>query len=262
MALKEKAPRIFALESLKGISVAEKLSHEGLDYSLRRKPRGGAEQFQMEMLKDIIHDCMLSNSKDRWSWTLDGSGDFTVSSARKVIDNHYLPTGTSKTRWIKEVLIKINIHAWKVKNDGLPTRFNISRRGMEIDSILCPVCDRLVESSRHLFFSCSFICDIMVKISRWWEVNHRDVDSFDDWREWLKIIWLPLKVKDVFEGICAIVWWYTRNWRNKKIFGIETPSKAYIFDEIVSRSFHWVRSRSKASFSWNEWLKNPNLISL
>ncbi|GKA72420.1 hypothetical protein Tco_0778636 [Tanacetum coccineum] len=100
------------------------------------------------------------------------------------------------------------------------------------------------------------------EISRWWEVNHRDVDSFDDWREWLKIIWLPLKVKDVFEGICAIVWWYTRNWRNKKIFGIETPSKAYIFDEIVSRSFHWVRSRSKASFSWNEWLKNPNLISL
>ncbi|GJW12092.1 RNA-directed DNA polymerase, eukaryota, reverse transcriptase zinc-binding domain protein [Tanacetum coccineum] len=69
--------------------------------------------------------------------------------------------------------------------------------------------------------------------SRWWEVDHRDVDSFDDWREWLKTIRLPLKVKDVFEGICAIVWWYTWNCRNKKIFGIETPSKAYIFDEIV-----------------------------
>nr|GEY60065.1 RNA-directed DNA polymerase, eukaryota [Tanacetum cinerariifolium] len=35
-----------------------------------------------------------------------------------------------KTRWIKEVPIKINVHAWKVSVDGLPTRFNLSRRGV------------------------------------------------------------------------------------------------------------------------------------
>ncbi|GJZ87182.1 zinc finger, CCHC-type containing protein, partial [Tanacetum coccineum] len=34
----------------------------------------------------------------------------------------------SKTRWIKYVPIKVNVHAWKVKTYSLPTRFNVSRR--------------------------------------------------------------------------------------------------------------------------------------
>ncbi|GJZ26885.1 RNA-directed DNA polymerase, eukaryota, reverse transcriptase zinc-binding domain protein [Tanacetum coccineum] len=243
-ALKELAPRIYALETLKDISVAVKLSHGGLDQSLHRNPRGGAEQVQLEMLQDMIHGCMLSNSNDRWLWSLNGGGDFTVSSVRKEIDNHILPKGITKTRWIKEVPIKINIHAWKVKNDCFPTRFNMSRRGMQIDSILCPLCNSMAESSRHMFFSCNFIRDIMLKINRWWEVDHREFDSYDEWLELLASIRLPMKVKKVFEGICVIVWWYTWNWRNKKIFGHETSPKARIFDEIVSRSFHWIRFRS------------------
>nr|GFA24865.1 RNA-directed DNA polymerase, eukaryota, reverse transcriptase zinc-binding domain protein [Tanacetum cinerariifolium] len=203
IAFKELAPRIYALESLKGISA--KLSHGGLDQSLRRKPKGGAEQVQLELLQDLMHGCMLSNSNDRWSWSLDGGGDFTVSSVRKAIDNRILPKGSTKTRWIKEVPIKINIHAWKVKNDCLPTRFNMSRRGMDIDSILCPMCNSMAESSMHLFFSCNFIRDIMLKINRWWEVDHREIDSYDKWLEWLASIRLPMKVTKVFEGICVIV---------------------------------------------------------
>nr|GEV61689.1 cellulose synthase A catalytic subunit 7 [UDP-forming]-like [Tanacetum cinerariifolium] len=33
----------------------------------------------------------LSNSNDRWSWSLVGSGDFSASSVRKLIDNAILP---------------------------------------------------------------------------------------------------------------------------------------------------------------------------
>ncbi|GJW58690.1 RNA-directed DNA polymerase, eukaryota, reverse transcriptase zinc-binding domain protein [Tanacetum coccineum] len=48
----------------------------------------------------------------------------------------------SSTRWIKAVPIKVNVLAWKIKLDNLPTRLNISRRGMDIDSILCPTCGK------------------------------------------------------------------------------------------------------------------------
>ncbi|GJS96857.1 RNA-directed DNA polymerase, eukaryota [Tanacetum coccineum] len=111
IAFKELAPRIYALETMKGIAVATKLSHGGLDRSLRRNLRGGAEQIQFELIQEKIEGCILSNSNDRWSWSLDGVGDFTVSSVRKAIDDYLLPTGNTKTRWIKEVPIKINIHA-------------------------------------------------------------------------------------------------------------------------------------------------------
>nr|GEZ79348.1 RNA-directed DNA polymerase, eukaryota, reverse transcriptase zinc-binding domain protein [Tanacetum cinerariifolium] len=71
---------------------------------------------------------LLSQVEDRWKWVLNGSGVFTVASARQYIDNKRLPETSSKTRWIKDVLIKVNIHAWKVSLDSLPTRWNISRR--------------------------------------------------------------------------------------------------------------------------------------
>nr|GEY56152.1 RNA-directed DNA polymerase, eukaryota, reverse transcriptase zinc-binding domain protein [Tanacetum cinerariifolium] len=86
IAFKILVPRLYALESMKNIKVASKLSHGGVT---------------------------LSNSNDRWSWSLVGSGDFSMSSVRKLIDNAILPKGILKTRWIKEVPIKINVHAWK-----------------------------------------------------------------------------------------------------------------------------------------------------
>nr|GEV64857.1 uncharacterized mitochondrial protein AtMg00810-like [Tanacetum cinerariifolium] len=50
----------------------------------------------------VVEGVTLSNSNDRWSWSLVGSGDFSVSSVRKLIDNVILPKDISKMRWIKE----------------------------------------------------------------------------------------------------------------------------------------------------------------
>nr|GEY54520.1 RNA-directed DNA polymerase, eukaryota, reverse transcriptase zinc-binding domain protein [Tanacetum cinerariifolium] len=116
-AFKDLFPRMYALESLKGINVAPKLSHCGLAFSFRRNPRGGAEQAQFDLLKEKVEGCVLVDMFDRWVWSLEGSGDFTVSSVRKLIDDVLLPEVSTKTRWIKEVPIKVNVHAWKVKID-------------------------------------------------------------------------------------------------------------------------------------------------
>ncbi|GJU12747.1 RNA-directed DNA polymerase, eukaryota, reverse transcriptase zinc-binding domain protein [Tanacetum coccineum] len=165
--------------------------------------------YMLENMKDVqekIEGCILSNTQDRWTWSLEGSGDFSVSSVRKVIDVVYLPRGSVKTRWIKEVPFKINIHAWKVTNDYLRTRFNLSRRGIDIESAVCPMCNSMVESSRHLFFSCEFSNQIMCKIMRWWELDYREINSYEAWVEWMLSIRLPSKLKKVFEGTCYIVW--------------------------------------------------------
>nr|GEW60390.1 hypothetical protein [Tanacetum cinerariifolium] len=165
-----------------------------------RNPRGGVKQAQFERLKEMVEGFTLSNSNDRWSWSLVGLSDFLVSSVRKLIDNAIFPKGISKTRWIKEVPIKINVYAWKVIHDCLPTRFNISRRGIEIESILCPMCECSVESSRNLFFSCKMISDVMRKITRWWDLEYREINSFEDWCKWISSIKLLVKQKHVLKA--------------------------------------------------------------
>nr|GEU94482.1 hypothetical protein [Tanacetum cinerariifolium] len=66
-------------------------------------------------------------------------------SFRKIIDESRLLMMANQTRWIKAVPIKVNVHAWKVSLDFLPTRLNLSRRGIDILSILFPICDCFVE---------------------------------------------------------------------------------------------------------------------
>nr|GEW51342.1 RNA-directed DNA polymerase, eukaryota [Tanacetum cinerariifolium] len=134
-ALKYRYPRLFALEMNKQISVADKLAQEGLGSSFRRAPRGWLESFQLSGL------------------------------ISKEIDLMRLDEVSSQTRWIKEVSIKLNVLAWKVKLDALSSRLNISRRGMDINNIICPTCDGDVESSRHIFFACHVAKNSFRKIS-------------------------------------------------------------------------------------------------
>ncbi|GJT70732.1 RNA-directed DNA polymerase, eukaryota, partial [Tanacetum coccineum] len=109
------------------------------------------------------------------------SGDFSVTSVRKIIDDKSLSDVDSKTRWIKYVPIKVNVHAWKVKTDSLPTRFNVSCRGIDIDSSMCAICDNGMETSRHLFFYYCMVRQIVRKITRWWDVPYVEVESYEDW---------------------------------------------------------------------------------
>ncbi|GJS77073.1 RNA-directed DNA polymerase, eukaryota [Tanacetum coccineum] len=262
IVLKDLYPRIYALETCKFVKVGTKLTQSSLDFSFRRKPRGGIEQEQYEALLVQVQDVNLVPVSDRWKWSLENSGDFSVASVRKMLDDKMLPDVTTKTRWIKLVPIKVNVHAWKVKIDSLPTRFNISRRGMDIESITCSICDNEVESSSHLFFKCNMVRDIIRKITRWWDITYIEADSYEDWLNWLVNLRLSSNYKQALEGVFYVMWWHVWQYRNKYIFEAVSSPKAMIFEDIVSRSFYWCRNRCKASFSWNDWLKNLYLVAL
>nr|GEX15643.1 reverse transcriptase domain-containing protein [Tanacetum cinerariifolium] len=81
-----------------------------------RMSRSGIESEQWDHLLDSLEGVMLNPSEDRWSWDLNVLGEFLVASTRRYIDNNRLPDISSKTRWIKEVPIKVNVHAWKTMN--------------------------------------------------------------------------------------------------------------------------------------------------
>nr|GEX36318.1 RNA-directed DNA polymerase, eukaryota [Tanacetum cinerariifolium] len=130
----------------------ENLRQSSLIDSFRRSPRGGAEQQQYIDLEDMVTATILAPMSDRLVCSLKSLGEFTVASVRKLIDDKWLPGADNKTRWIKYGPIKINVHAWKVMSDSIPTIFNISRRGISIDSLSCVLCDNGVETSNHLFF--------------------------------------------------------------------------------------------------------------
>ncbi|GJU69268.1 phospholipase-like protein [Tanacetum coccineum] len=125
------------------------------------------------------------------------------------------PNVSSKTRWVKYVPIKVNILAWKVKMEALPVRFNLSRRGIDIGSIVCPVCESEVETASHLFFKCSLLRQIARKVSSWWNVDYVGVNSYEEWFDWLGSLRLPAKLKLMLEGVFYVEYPVTIHVRSK-----------------------------------------------
>ncbi|GJZ98527.1 putative reverse transcriptase domain-containing protein [Tanacetum coccineum] len=97
------------------------------------------------------------------------------------------------TRWIKSIPIKVNVFAWKLYLDRLPTRSNLSRRNVSLPSLACPLCDHVLEDSSHLFFGCSVAKDIQKLICRWWNLDVHPYESYEDWLSWFKSIRLDLR---------------------------------------------------------------------
>ncbi|GKA00653.1 RNA-directed DNA polymerase, eukaryota [Tanacetum coccineum] len=259
---KVRFPRVYTLELNKRITVEDKLNHVDLGLPLRRHPRDGVELEQFNELKANIEGVELPLMKDRWWWSLAGSGEFSVSSVRKYIDDHQMIGSMTKTRWVKSVPIKINVMASKVRYGFIPTRLNLSRRGLDIQSILCANCNKEVESTNHVFFACSMARDIYQKIASWWDINYSEFSSYEEWLEWLLNMRIQSDRRNILEGVFYVMWWFVWSFRNKSIFGSSIPSKAVIFDDLVSRSYYWCKYRSKANFNWIDWLKNPSLITL
>ncbi|GJS93266.1 RNA-directed DNA polymerase, eukaryota [Tanacetum coccineum] len=131
--LKQTYPRLYFLELDKHVSVASKLRANSLISSFRRSPQS------------------------------DPSGDLSVKLTHEFIDDSMLPKTDVPTRWVKSIPIKINIFAWRVSLDKLPTRLNLSLRGLDIPSIICPLCSVVVESTSHLLFSCQLAQQLMIK---------------------------------------------------------------------------------------------------
>ncbi|GKA70492.1 hypothetical protein Tco_0776631 [Tanacetum coccineum] len=104
MVLKQRLSLALCLEVKKTVSMRcyPKLSHENLTWSFRRAPRSGVEQDQLTDLTTYVEGVVLGVTPDRWYWTLDGSGEFSVASARKVIDdNRFFPEVSLHNSMIK-----------------------------------------------------------------------------------------------------------------------------------------------------------------
>ncbi|GJX11693.1 RNA-directed DNA polymerase, eukaryota [Tanacetum coccineum] len=226
-------PRIFALETNKDSSVAVKLS--SVTSSLRRPVRGGSESSQLSLLQEYIEGTILSSLEDRWVWDLNGEGVFCVKDVRNLLDDVFLPKAPIATRWIKYVPIKLNVFAWKVHLNRLPTRVNLQHRGVLVSDPSCPICHSEDEDLAHLFFRCSLVTDIVRLVCRWWNIAWASIDSYSNWLHWFNAIRLSPKVKDLLEGVFYITWWSIWRFRNQVLFSSLVPRKDVLFDDIEIR---------------------------
>ncbi|GKB50471.1 RNA-directed DNA polymerase, eukaryota, reverse transcriptase zinc-binding domain protein [Tanacetum coccineum] len=217
VALRYRFHMIYALENQKIISVAEKMSQAGWNNSFCRMHRGGIESSQWEDLVGILDYVILSSAEDRWRWTKLGSGEFTIASARSFIDDYILPNSNIPTRWSHLVPIKVNVLAWRLAINKLATRVNLYNMGIKVNSMLCGVSDKGIESTDHLFFGCELAKELLVEVGNWWSIDIPLIDSFLNWQ------------------VC---------FRNASLFAKKKLKRSLCMDNIATYALLWINGRS------------------
>nr|GFA11470.1 RNA-directed DNA polymerase, eukaryota, reverse transcriptase zinc-binding domain protein [Tanacetum cinerariifolium] len=241
-------PCLFALELDRESVVADKLGASSVSGSFRRDVRDGAERQQWDDLSYLIRLVILSPSKDRWTCDMSGDGEFKVKDVRNCIDDLIHPSLNVATRWSKSIPIKVNVFTWRARRDRLPTKTNLCRRGVLLDSSLCPICNVEFEDIHHVLFQCDVARAVFRRICRWWDLDWQEIRSFLEWDALFLAIRLPSRLKAVLEGVFCAAWWMIWSLQNMLIFDPSPPSRSGLFDDIVSWSFLWCSSRCNRAF--------------
>nr|GEW84827.1 RNA-directed DNA polymerase, eukaryota [Tanacetum cinerariifolium] len=136
-------------------------------------------------VKGGLANVHLTEGHDAWHWSLIGSNIFTVRDTQIYIHSISLLDFPIETRWCRFIPRKVNILVWRVLRDRTPTRWNLSRKGIEVPSLLCPLCNISPETSAHLFWSCSMATSIWRLVFKWIDLTFPESNNLNDVFNWL-----------------------------------------------------------------------------
>nr|GEV32464.1 reverse transcriptase domain, reverse transcriptase zinc-binding domain protein [Tanacetum cinerariifolium] len=190
-----------------------------------------------------------------------GSPFFTVKSARHQIDRVFLPGDGFGTRWNRLLPKKINIFIWRSLRDRLPSRWNLSRKGIDVISINCPICDHGIDSAYHTLWVCLLASTVWTRVFNWLDISPPSIFNMLGLYAWIDSLHMSSSKKDILEVVYGVTLWSLWSLHNEVIFGIVHPKRSMLFDKIVDYSFRWYSTRSKlSSISWNNWIQTPLVV--
>nr|GEW37547.1 RNA-directed DNA polymerase, eukaryota [Tanacetum cinerariifolium] len=146
-----------------GCTIAERWNNGFWDWKWRRNVRGGIEQCQFT-------DLMVRLSEFRVRMCRIDSGGILTRKA---------------TRWNALVPRKVNILFWRVTLDRIPTRSNLSMRGINIPDIICAICGNEIEDIYHVFSSCEVAVCTWRAIFRWLQLSTVSMGTINDTMQWI-----------------------------------------------------------------------------
>ncbi|GJV99406.1 RNA-directed DNA polymerase, eukaryota, reverse transcriptase zinc-binding domain protein [Tanacetum coccineum] len=214
-------------------SVTRPLPQTGLEFhwAWRRPIRSGPKSDELTTLCDLVAQLRLTGDIDLWECTVDDTRIFTVKGMRSHIINTTSPppTTSSPTRWNNLIPLKVNVFTWKTANQRLPTRSNLDFRGIDLHSVLCPLCEEVTETEEHIFVSCGIAKEIWKGLVDWWNIHRITVTCLTDAINLADMVPLTAAAKMFFDTAVQATLW---RFRNETIRNLYRPTKRPHLDDI------------------------------
>ncbi|KAJ9549100.1 hypothetical protein OSB04_021643, partial [Centaurea solstitialis] len=220
-------PRLYALDKDKNSRFKDRWSFIngswcGL-WDWRTQVRGRSVADLQNMVLLLCNQKFNTSGSDLWSWTWNKKGSFSVNHLSHLLQRSMEGGVNRDCRWIWNPLIpiKVNIFTWRLLKEAVPTRFNLSRRGIAIQSLACVLCGEGTETLDHCFFSCPLASGLWKKIWAWWDLKSTGLSSFAGFKKLVQQMGIHRKWGNIFLAVCAVAIWQLWKRRNGVLFADE-----------------------------------------
>ncbi|XP_071687230.1 uncharacterized protein [Rutidosis leptorrhynchoides] len=215
------------------------MSEDGAVWQWRRTPIGSAAGDLVE-LNNLLSSFRFDRSlKDAWMWSMSSDGMFKVKILASIIDQHILPSSSSQQSTLSNSLVpkKVKIFVWRALLRRLPVRTELDKRGIDLDSVLCQVCDDVVKTVDHSTIFFNQALEIWGQVFKWWDkwsfstFSVRELFEFNGSSSMLSF---GKKVWQAMLWISAYLIWKNRN---NKVFQSKCWNSPVALNEIQIISF-------------------------
>jgi len=207
--------------------------------------------------------CFLQvGTVDRWVWKLHPPQCYTVKSAYSFLtatDTNFTE-GFDSFLWLKAVPLKVNLFAWRLFLNRLPTKDNLFRRGViDAAQLSCAALCGELEDKDHLFFQYEVYGRIWLLISKWLGFESAFNDTIcshayqfgglgnfsNNSRTVFAILWI---------SVLFVVW----KDRNNRIFQNRSDQLETLAEKVKLQTFWSLKSHYVLfDFDYSFWRQNP-----
>nr|GEV90189.1 reverse transcriptase domain, reverse transcriptase zinc-binding domain protein [Tanacetum cinerariifolium] len=204
--------------------------------------------------------------KRRWVEGTYGGGSlmkkevFAVKELTRMHEDRILDVESTgeDTIWLKLVPKMVNIFVWRALKRRLHVREELDKRGVDLDTILYPCCNSVVESCEHSLIMCSMAMGVWEKVHCWWKLGRIKAFSIRDMFSLNGGVNLPNRSRLICQTVLWSSGYFIWKERNSRVFKAKVSSVNKNFQEIQLKSFDWITRRSKKKdIDWPMWLQDP-----
>ncbi|XP_071695414.1 uncharacterized protein [Rutidosis leptorrhynchoides] len=262
----EKYNRLFRLEESKNTLVSERIVKNGSTWNSSwnwiKEPTGRTGDEFRQLQTYLNSFSFKNNPKDSWEWKSHSSRVFTTHTFTSMLNESCLQNISLHPATMRNNLIplKVGILIWRAKLKRLPVHFELDKRGVDLDSVMCPNYNNEVETVEHMMLTCPRIKDLWNRVFKWVNMNTFAYSCFDDMFNGTLQRPNAKPNSNVWQAIEWVTGYMIWRNRNLKVFENKEWNGPMTINEIQAKRFLWISSRSKKSkIDWNQWLLNPNI---
>ncbi|XP_071739224.1 uncharacterized protein [Rutidosis leptorrhynchoides] len=265
--LKSRFGRLFKLDSDQNALVSDRVMWNGSfglgTWQWRRSPSGRSLN-ELDELNELLKQVQVTEGRqDSWGWLLSKNGRYETHCMSVLLNSKILVAGTNRFETMKNNLVpkKVEVFIWRTRKRRLPVLTELDKRGIDLNSTRCPVCDDDVKTVDHSILFCKEALGIWAKVYDWWGLsgaaNVSIGETFGE-NPPNTMSGIGAKIWQAVKWTCGYLVWKNRN---QKIFRKKCWSIPVALNEIQVTSYEWIAKRCKSKhIDWHNWLHSPQKL--